>query len=271
MGRIQRKFAAAAVGAAVMMLLAVAAAAGEDPGVQTAPRGATAHTVFAKGATMPKPVVLDRVVAAVNGNVILSSDVQEEMRFTRLQPGRDPRRNTPERALRRLIDRDLIREQIKVHQVQVTPPTDEQVKKQLAELRKQLPQCAQYHCETDAGWNALLASDALTEPELEKRWKERMIILSFIQSRFGAGVRISPEQIEQYYQKTFLPEFEKRNLPAPALASVSKRIQEILLQERVNELLRDWLASLKQEGSVKILGGNGLATAGTESASESHP
>lgn len=269
MRRIQRKIAVAVAGAAVALLTVAAAAAGEDPGSPA--QESKSHAVTASRATPSTPVILDQVVAAVNGSVILSSDVQEEMRFTRLQPGRDPRRNTPERALRRLIDRDLIREQMKAYQIQIKPPTEEKVKQQLAELRKQLPQCAQYHCETDAGWNALLASDGLTEAELEKRWRERMIILSFIQSRFGAGVRISPEQIEDYYQKSFLPEFQKRDLSPPPLASVSKRIQEILLQERVNELLRDWLTSLKQEGSVKILNGSSQAVTGTESASESRP
>jgi hypothetical protein len=39
----------------------------------------------------------------------------------------------------------------------------------------------------------------------------------------------------------------------PTLASVSDRIQEILLQQRVSSLLLEWLQSLKSEGSVSIL------------------
>jgi len=34
---------------------------------------------------------------------------------------------------------------------------------------------------------------------------------------------------------------------------VSDRIQEVLLQQRVNKLLDDWLTSLRAEGSVRIL------------------
>ncbi len=70
---------------------------------------------------------------------------------------------------------------------------------------------------------------------------------------FGSGVRISPAEIADYYNKILVPQFRDRKLPQPALASVSARIEEILLQRRVSSLLLEWLQSLKSEGSVSIL------------------
>jgi hypothetical protein len=81
-----------------------------------------------------------------------------------------------------------------------------------------------------------------------------MLILSFIQSRFGAGVRISQAETEDYYNKNFAPAFAKKNLKPPPLKTVAPRIEEILLQQRVNGFLREWLQSLKDEGNVIILG-----------------
>jgi peptidyl-prolyl cis-trans isomerase SurA len=199
-------------------------------------------------------ISLDHVVAVVNGDVILESDVQEEMRFAVLQPERaDPAGNTPQSALARLIDRDLILQQMKISQADVPSPTAQQLDGRLAEMRKQIPDCAQYRCETEAGWQAFLAARGLTEAEVRAHWRERMIILSFIQSRFGAGVHITQAEIEQYYNQDFAPEFAKRKLHPPPLTTVSSRIQEILLQQRVNGFLRDWLQSLKDDGSVSIL------------------
>jgi hypothetical protein len=40
---------------------------------------------------------------------------------------------------------------------------------------------------------------------------------------------------------------------APAEASIADHIQEILLQQQVNKLLDDWLASLRAQGSVRIV------------------
>src|SRR6202011_4198720 len=75
----------------------------------------------------PGAVVLDHVVAVINGSVILESDVQEEIRYGVLQPfSVNPARNTPQRALQRLIDRALILQQIKAAQ-SATPPTAEEV------------------------------------------------------------------------------------------------------------------------------------------------
>lgn len=200
------------------------------------------------------PVVLDRVVAVINGDVILESDVESEMRFAVLQPGRsNPAQNTPQNALRRLIDRDLILQQMKASRIVKRQPSVEEIQRQIESLRKSIPECSQYHCTAQAGWNAFLAAHDLTEKQIETRWGQRIMILAFIQTRFGAGVRISDADIDQYYRQDLVPEFAKRHLQPPALESVSARIREILLQQHVNVLLQDWLQSLKEEGSVSIL------------------
>ena len=199
----------------------------------------------------PGAVILDRVVAVINGSVILDSDVQEEMRYAVLQPfSVNRRRNTPQRALQRLIDRDLILQQMQTAET-VSPPTPEEVHQRIIQLREVMPECAQYHCETEAGWQAFLKAKGLTEKEVEKHWMQRLEILSFIQSRFGAGVRITPAEIQDYYNKQLVPQLQGQK--PPPLASVSSRIQEILLQQRVSSLLLEWLQSLKSEGSVSIL------------------
>jgi peptidyl-prolyl cis-trans isomerase SurA len=218
----------------------------------------------------PGAVVLDHVVAVINGSVILQSDVNEERSYAVLQPlSIDSVRNTPQRALQRLIDRDLILQQMATA-APVTPPTPEEVQQRINELRSLIPECAQYQCRTDAGWQAFLKAKGLTEKDVETHWAQRVLILSFIQSRFGSGVRISADEIADYYNKTLVPQFHERKLPPPALASVSTRIEEILLQRRVSSLLLEWLQSLKSEGSVSILdpayGQVGTTGAGDEEA-----
>jgi peptidyl-prolyl cis-trans isomerase SurA len=199
-------------------------------------------------------VVLDHVVAVINGSVILSSDVEEEMGYAVLQPlSINPARNTPQRALERLIDRDLILQQMKTS-LPVPPPAPEEVEARIDEIRKIIPDCVQYHCQTSAGWQAFLTSKGLTEKQVTDHWAQRIQILSFIQARFGSGVRISPDEIKDYYDKTFLPRYRAAGgISPPTLESVSTRVGEILLQQRVSSLLLEWLQSLKSEGSVSIL------------------
>jgi peptidyl-prolyl cis-trans isomerase SurA len=203
-------------------------------------------------AVPPGAVVLDHVVAVINGSVILESDVREEMNYAVLQPfSINGARNTPQRALQRLIDRALILQQMKTGGDTVAPPTPEELQQQIHELRGLIPQCMEYRCQTEAGWQAFLNSQGLTEKEVEQHWAQRMLILSFIQSRFGSGVRITPAEIKNYYDKTLVPRLN--GVKPPPLANVSGRIEEILLQQRVSSLLLEWLQSLKSEGSVSIL------------------
>jgi hypothetical protein len=200
-----------------------------------------------------KPVELDHVVAMIGTNVLLQSDVELEMHLAALEPLRVlPGENTPQTALRRLIDRTLILEQMKEQQQSVAVPAPE-VEKALAELRKQIPACEKYHCETAAGWDAFLKANDLTPELVQQRWSQRMAILHFIDIRFRSGIRIPQDQIAAYYQKTLVPALAKEHVPIPPLSQVSGRIQELILQEQVSGLFQDWLSSLRDQGNVEIV------------------
>jgi hypothetical protein len=229
------------------------AAAGQQSTVPSAAASAAPVASIPPPSVPKGAVILDHVVAVINGSVILQSDVTEEMSYAVLQPfGLDSARNTPQRALQRLIDRDLILQQMQTGQT-VTPPTPEEVHQRITQLRGVIPECARYHCETDAGWQKFLQAHGLTEKEVEAHWSQRILILSFIQSRFGSGVHITPAEIADYYNKTLVPQLQNKAVKPPPLTEVSSRIEEVLLQQRVSSLLLEWLQSLKSEGSVSIL------------------
>lgn len=197
--------------------------------------------------------VVDRVVAVVNDNLILESDVDEERRFESIEPYRtDDENRSRERTVRRLIDRTLILQQAELEPDE-TAVSDTEVDAQLTTLRKDIPACKQYHCETDAGWKKYVEDHGFTVEEFRKRWRERMQLLKFIEVRFRNGIRISDDEIKTYYEKTMLPEYAKRNVTPPKLETISPRIEEVLLQQQVGNLLRDWLKSLRAQGRVRIM------------------
>lgn len=195
---------------------------------------------------------LDRVVAIVNDDLILDSDVNEEMRLQAFDPYHGPSDDLSNaRAMERLINRTLILQQLNLQPVD--EPTEAAVNKQINELRKDIPACAQYHCQTKQGWDRFLADHGFTEESFFARWKERMTVLSFIEERFQMGVNITPQQIQTYYDKTLLPEYARQHAPAPKLSAISDQIHEVLLQQQISNLLQDWLKSLRAQGSVVVL------------------
>jgi peptidyl-prolyl cis-trans isomerase SurA len=219
----------------------------------------------AQQATTPQPAVtppaatapargveLDRLVAVVNDDVILESDVDEERRLGAFQPFRDTRRSSSrDQMIERLIDRDLILQQFKIQAEGKV--TEAQVDEQLTALRKDSPACKAYQCETDAGWQRFVNDQGFSLDELKRRWRDRMEVLLFIEVRFRSGIQISDDEIREYYEKTLLPQYASQKAVAPKLDLISHRIQEILLQQQVGSLLRDWLKTLRAQGTVRTI------------------
>jgi parvulin-like peptidyl-prolyl isomerase len=197
-------------------------------------------------------VLVDQVIAVVNGDLILESDIDEERRFEAFQPIAQAEGPSSRAAIiERLIDRALILQQARLQ------PDDkvtlQQAQANLNALRTEIPACKQFHCETDPGWQKFVESEGFTVPQLEELWRQRMETLKFVELRFRAGIRVTPAEVKTYYDDTLVPQLARRNTPPPALDTVSDRIQEILLQQRVGSLLTDWLTSLKAQGTVRIM------------------
>ena len=195
---------------------------------------------------------IDRVVALVNGQIVLDSDVNEERRFEVIQPypntSGEP---TLDQEIERLINRALILQQARLQsEIDIS---DADVDKEVEGLRRTLPACKRFGCESEAGWQRFLASNGFSASEFRGRWKERMEVLAFIQERFGAGTTVSSTQIREFYQNTMLPQYKKAGVKPASLTSVEGRIRDVLQQQQVSNLLRDWLQSLRAQGSITVM------------------
>jgi len=206
----------------------------------------------AQAAPPANAVVLDRVVAVVNNQAILASDVDDEVRLAVLDPGGAGVVLTPQRALEQLISRALIQQQIRQEDAQAAEPTQAEVDARLTEIRREVPACIHFNCASEQGWTAFLAAHGLTLQRVESYLRYRVQILRFIELRFRQGIRIAPEEIETYYRETLLPQYEPGEA-IPPLAKVATRIQEILLEQQVNVLFDDWLRNLRKQGDVEVL------------------
>jgi peptidyl-prolyl cis-trans isomerase SurA len=245
----ERWLVGAAAFAVIPALLAGALWAGQVAAAQTTTPRQASGAVSNAGPELG--VVLDRLVAVVNGDVILESDVEEERRFEEVQPYRAAVTSTREKIVERLVDRALVLQQAALQPEDAVPDRD--LDAQLTTVRKDIPACKQYRCETEEGWKRFLGEHGFTEEEFRARWLQRMQLLKFIEVRFRNGITISDDEIKAYYEKTMLPEYAKRSVTPPRLDTVSKRIEEVLLQQQVGALLEDWLKSLRAQGSVRIM------------------
>ena len=188
--------------------------------------------------------IVDRVVTNVNGHVVLQSDWEQEIAFEAFSNGRDPDSFTSaERAaaLDRLIDQELLREQVRPSQ----PAPAAEVSARVAEVRKLHPDCA-----TDEGWHAKLERYGLSESSLEKRLSDEIQLMKLVEDRLRPSIQIDQRSVESYYQNQLLPEMQKAGNHAKPLTEVFGRIRDLLAEKKMNELLTGWLASLRSGSHI---------------------
>ncbi|WP_263378749.1 SurA N-terminal domain-containing protein [Granulicella paludicola] len=199
----------------------------------------------------------DRSVAVVNGDLILDSDVDKELRFQELNfdPNADKEAShtvasSRDAAIERLINRQLILQQI---QLQDQPPiADDELDKQIGLLRQTIPACSQHQCDSDTNWNQYLNTQGFTAASFRDQWRLRLQVLSFIEARFRSGVRVDDKTVADYYEKTMLPRYKAAKAQAPPLEKVQDRIAQVLIEQEVSKLLNDWLQTLRAQGGVVI-------------------
>ena len=201
--------------------------------------------------------IIDAIVAKVNKKAILLSDWDEAIRYEAFVEGKPLNRLTDEEhkaTLDRLIDQELLRQQIPSETLHVRA---EKVEARIADVRKQYP-----GAESDAGWHAALARYGLTEAELKQHVKVQLALMRLVDERLRPGVQVDPHSVETYYREKFLPELRQQGARDVPLASVAPRIQEVLAQQRVDELLTAWLRNLRAQSDIQ------LGSAGRQAAAE---
>jgi peptidyl-prolyl cis-trans isomerase SurA len=194
--------------------------------------------------------VIDRIIATVNGRVILQSDWEEALCYEALLSNRSLAQFTDDdrrAVLDRLIDQELLRQQMK--SADFAHATDSEVSSRVADARKQYPQA-----ESTQAWQSLLAQYHLTEKDLFAHVREQIDVMRLVDARLRPAVEIDSKSIEAYYRDQFVPKLKQAGASAVPLAEVSAKIRELLTEEKVSELLVSWLQTLRSEGQVHIPG-----------------
>ena len=191
--------------------------------------------------------IIDRIVATVNGHIILQSDWDDELDYEAFTAGKPLQEFTTEQrkaALDRLVDQELLRQQMPDNDPQLEI-SEQDISARVQEVRKQSPAA-----ETDQAWRALLARYNLSEDDLRKHVVMQVKILRLIDEHLTSTIQIDDKNIEDYYNQTFLPQLRKKGMKEPTLAEVTRKIREILTQQKLNDALKEWMQNLRDSSTI---------------------
>ncbi len=191
--------------------------------------------------------VVDRMVAVVNKRVILESELDQAARVEFLMQGKPLQQLTQTEKLAvldRLIDRSLIDQQM-VHS-EILDPTPEEIAARIAEIRRQMP-----GAQTEESWQKILSGYGLTQQDVEDSVASQVRILRFVDLRFRGLVRVDRNSVEAYYRDKFLPQVRAQGAAEPPLSAVSGKIENVLVEQSIDEMLARWLDTLRGQAHIE--------------------
>ena len=197
-------------------------------------RSATIRALFAvllamaAGHVLGGQEILDRIVARVENDIILLSDVQALNRYQQLVDGKS---ETQEQILDRLIDQWIVRTEADV--AHFPPPSDADIDSNLSRLQKSFASAEEYE--------ARKKQSGLDDSEIRRIVGTQLYLSNYLDSRFRPSVQIDPKAIEDFYQTAVLPVAKARGQEPPSLEAARDSIQEALIQQRINEQADRWL------------------------------
>jgi parvulin-like peptidyl-prolyl isomerase len=183
--------------------------------------------------------VVDRIVARIEGDIILLSQVRELGAFQQLIEGRA---ESDDRLLAEIIDQWIV--QTEATESRFAQPAQSEVDRELARLIAQFP--------SPEAYAAKLRELGLSAAQVRELLARQIYVERYLDYKFRPLVQIQSADIENYYQKELLPELAKKNQPAPRLGDVEGEIRELLTQRGITALATKWLDETKSRLKIEM-------------------
>ena len=188
--------------------------------------------------------LIDRVVAVVDEDPILDSDIERVVRLGLLpavagESLADQRR----RALDLAIEQKLRLHEVDRFGFEETPLA--LVDRQLEETRSRFA--------SEEDFRSELVRLGLDEGSLRQLLARQLAVLGYVEERLGPRVFVSVDDIGRYYNEELLPELQRTATPAaeiPALETVRESIRAVLRERRLNDEIDRWTADLRRKADV---------------------
>lgn len=187
-------------------------------------------------------VIVDELVATVNGDAITRSDlVWSLMLNPKINNENDLTANLPV-ILEQIIDQRLLL--VEANRLPNLDPSQSEISKAIGEVIKKFPDEAIFY--------KRLEEVGLTKDTLQKIFRDRILILKYVDFRFRAFAIITENEIQTYYEERVRPKLLAQNLPVSDKPSDEERkyIEAILVEERVDNQIEQFLDLARQQADI---------------------
>jgi hypothetical protein len=176
--------------------------------------------------------IVDRIVARVENDIILWSDIRALSRYQQFLDGKS---ETDAQILDRLIDQWIVRTEASVSRF--PQPSDADIDRDLERIQKSFASKDEFE--------ARRKQIGLSVAEIREMVATQLYLSNYLDSRFRPGVQIDPKTIDDFYEKSVVPRAKARGQEPPPLDTARDFIQEALVQRGINDQADQWLIESK--------------------------
>jgi len=187
---------------------------------------------LAIAAGMAAQEIVDRIVARVENDIILLSDIRALSSYQQFLDGKS---ETDAQILERLIDQWIVRTEANVSRF--PQPSDADVDRELERVQKSFASKEEFE--------ARRKQIGLSVAEIRDMLATQLYLSNYLDSRFRPGVQIDPKTIDDFYEKSVVPRAKARGQEPPPLDTARDFIQEALVQRGINDQADQWLIESK--------------------------
>lgn len=180
---------------------------------------------------------IDRIIAAVNNEIITKRDLKQAMAFNKAVSGppHDPVQAEAE-TLEGLINRRLlVQEAVRFG---FAYPDDKDVALELEAVKKRLG--------SEEAFRAMLSKGGMTEVQLTRMLAERLFVERFLEKRITIFVRVGREEALAYYQD-HPGEFNGRRF-----SEAYRDIVAVVTAQKKERQIEQYLAELRTRSNIRM-------------------
>ena len=181
-------------------------------------------------------VLVDRMVAAVNNDVITLSELRQAVAFNAAISGKSNGSRIQMETLQGIINRRLLLQE--AYRLKVAEVSEREIAAEVVRLREQLG--------TEASFQEFLARTGMTEAQLEKLLGERLLVERFVEKKIGLFARVSRDDVQAYFREHPDEFGDKR------FAEVQKQITARLTEQKVSQQLEQYVDELRGRAFIRI-------------------
>ena len=172
--------------------------------------------------------LLDRIVARVENDIILLSDVRELSRYQQFVDGKA---ESDKEILDRLIDQWIVRNEAKA--ALFPQPSEEDIDRSLRRLKRSFS--------SPEAFEERKKQSGLTDEDILRMLKSQLYLSNYLDTRFRPSIQIDEPAIDDYYKTRVVPRAESRGQTPPTIEAAHDFIQEALVQRAINVQADKWL------------------------------